>query len=177
MIRQNRSIRLVVVLKWAVENQMKQLIMFVCAALLFSSCQKDETSLPINGDGLVKGATKSVNLRLIACQGCDANGLNCQYCECGPPGGNCLPDVVILGSHLAAMDDVFSSIHSGTQATIQAAFSANKTVLANYLALTDINAVINGTAEATAALGPNDSRFILIRDSQGNMTAAYPLYK
>src|SRR5690606_32822495 len=158
-------------------NQMKQLIAFACTALLFASCQKEETSLPNNGDGLVEATAKSGSYRQIYCVGCDQNGENCAECSCSGTGGGCLPDVVISKNHLSAVDDVFTGIDSHVQATIKAAFLANKTVLTNYLATTDINAVINGTATATAEPGPRDSRFILIRNPQGSITAAYPLYE
>ncbi|MBS1936992.1 MAG: hypothetical protein JSS84_04185 [Bacteroidetes bacterium] len=155
---------------------MKQLIVLACATLLFASCQKEEEALPTNGDGLVAATVKASSYRVLYCTGCDQNGLNCQQCSCSGSGGNCLPDVVVSRMDRPQVDNVFTAIGTGVQATIVSAFTSNKSVLAKYLANTDIDAVINGTARAIAEPGPNNSRFILIRDLQGKVTAAYPLY-
>ncbi len=145
--------------------------------LLLASCQKDEAPAPLNDNNIVQATTKTgTNGRVLHCTGCDQDGINCKDCDCSGSGGNCLPDVVISGLHSASMDSVFTAIATKDKPTIKAAFLTNKGVLSNYLAMTDINNVINGAAFAGSAAGPSGSRFILIQNPQGKRTAAYPLY-
>lgn len=145
-----------------------------CAALLFTGCQKDDVPLNNNGGSSFKSGDRQ-NYRKITCVGCDDNGQNCQDCDCNGSGGNCLPDVLVTRLHQPTVDDVITAIRSGVQSDIKAAFSANSTVLANYLAGSDISAVISGAAVATTERGSHGERFIIIRDLQGAITAAYPL--
>lgn len=74
------------------------------------------------------------------------------------------------------MDSVFTAINTGVQATIKNAFTTHKSMLTQYLATNDVNAVINGTATTKAEPGSKSSRFIIIRNTQGAITAAYPIF-
>lgn len=156
---------------------MKKLIAFACTALLFASCQKEQSALPPEGVGLHEGTTKSGNIvtTTLTCVGCDSNGENCTECDCWGHPTNCLRPVVISQLHRQDMDTVFVVLATRVQSQIKTTFTAKRTVLDHYLATKDIDAVISGTARASTEPGPNDSRFILIRDSHGNVTAAYPL--
>ena len=154
---------------------MKQFIALTCLAILIAACQKEQVTTNDGSIVALAGDNRQSN-RVITCTGCDGNGQNCAECSCDGSGGNCLPDVVVTPAHLTAMNNVISAIWTGVQSTIRAAFSSNSTMLSNYLAVSDVNAVLNGTATATTERGSRNARFIIIRDLQGRITAAYPLY-
>lgn len=158
---------------------MKKLLILICGSLLIVGCQKEAQTLADQDATFVENSPKAGNhnYRILRCTGCDSEGANCKKCWCEGSGGNCLPDVVVQPSARMAIGDVFRAIASGTQSTIQSAFVANKNILNNYLSSADVNAVINATATATAEPGLNGSRFIMIKNSQGTITSAYPLYE
>lgn len=156
---------------------MRTMIGFACAALLLAGCQKEEPASDKTNVVANESGDRAIKLRTMVCGGCDQDGHDCDWCECGGVPSNCLPDVIVTRLHKPAVDEVITAIRSGDQSSIKTAFSANASVLAHYLIVSDIDAVITGDALATSEPGSHGERFIVISDLHDAVISAYPLYE
>ena len=134
---------------------MRKLIRFACAALLLAGCQKEEaTPTPTYSPG--KPGLGSPKYGVLTY---DAVSGSCGGSPCDCPD---IPPIIVEGV-IAAFDNVFTAIGTGVPATIQAAFHDNKSELIRVMVESDVDAIVGGTLQASAAgTDPNKTRFVLV---------------